>query len=266
MSNIKKSTKLLKTFLDDNFKNLTLKEQLEQFKNFDFSLLGEKQFCHSDSTDIAKAVYYIIWHDKLPNMRTLEEMDKYYGGETLNTFNTLFQSELNGIKKFINQETDNKFFEQIKQFKKKYSTIGNFMLLPALLFDRMSINQKKGNYSYKYKDYFDLFAVALFQTDEFSELKKANDFYFSKIDEKQFCKINFLENYFKNNKFSVIYNHDYYNGIYYPYYHWKYDNPELHKNEYIEFAKSYMQKASKIIDYRACKMCEELYKNLKEIK
>ena len=116
--------------MDDNFKNLTLKEQLEQFKNFDFSLLGEKQFCHSDSTDIAKAVYYIIWHDKLPNMRTLEEMDKYYGGETLNTFNTLFQSELNGIKKFINQETDNKFFEQIKQFeviKEKFSMSNGLM-------------------------------------------------------------------------------------------------------------------------------------------
>jgi len=250
------------SFLNKNFKNLNIEEQLNKLKDYNFTQLAIEQNCDEDSTDIVKSIYFIIWHDVLPKLSSFDEMNEYYGGETLNTFNTLFQKDLYGIKKFYTESEAPNLYKKIQEFGKNYVTIGNFMLLPKKTLNNMSINQEKGSYKNSYKDFFDLFAVALFQSDDFNELKKINDFYFSKIDEKSFCEINFLDDYFEDNKFKIIFKHCYEDNKYYPYYHWKYKNPILHKDEYKTFIEDYIETTTKIIEHRAEKICEKLKERL----
>lgn len=266
--NIEECKIYLKDVLDENCKNKDLNSQLEWLKTYKFT---RENGIDEDSTTLAKTIYFIIWHTNknneysLPLLTSWQSMEENYGGETINTFNTLFQENLEGAKLYI-QETDNEFYEKVKEFQNLYLTIGNFMLLPKGNSNGSTLNTKKGSYNFRYKDYCDLFLFDLFETNNLDDLKNVNKEYFEKLTKEEFFKKNFLEDFYKNNKSAIIFKHDYYNGKHYPMYWWKYSekNPQNHSDEYKDFALKYIDKATEIINHRADKMKDILLKRLKD--
>lgn len=270
--NIEECKDYVRNFLKNNSKNSEPKEQLNWLKTYNFYALAKEEsknkHVEEDFTELAKAIYFILWHKSedneysLPMLTSWENMEDYYGGETINTFNTLFQSEFVGIQKFVPVTEENaKFYLNVIKFRINYLTIGNFMLLPKLLCNNSSLNTLKG-FNSKYRDYADLFFYDLFETTNLKDLKEVNDFYFKKIGSKEFCEKNFLEPYFGNGKFKIVFGVNEEKTQYpnYPYFYW--NTRVIDKNEYKEFAKDYIAKANNIIEYRANKICEILEKEL----
>lgn len=255
-------------FLDEKWPNINLKEQLESFKTYDFTQFPSKPSEHKDSTILAKVVYFIIWHTSknneysLPSLSNWQEMEENYGGETINSFNSLFKESIKGAKKYI-PETNTDFYEKVESFKELYLTIGNFMLLPLGKVGESTLNKKKG-FDSKYKDYADFFLYDLFETSELDELKKANETYFKELSKEEFFKKNLLEDYLKDNHATIVFEHNYYEGQCSPIYWWKYENPQEHSEEYKSFALNYMEEASKIITNRADIMANILYHRLEK--
>ncbi len=255
----------VREFLNKNYQGKGVKEQLGLFKTYNFVKAGIQEGVHEDSTTLAKAVYFIIWHNhkdneySLPLLTDWQKMEEVYGGESINTFNSLFQESLNGAKLYISEQEDSEFYEKAKEFQTLYLTIGNFMLLPKGKVDGRTLNTKKGSYNFKYKDYCDLFLFDLFETSVLDEFKEANKEYFTELSKTEFFKRNFLNDYCKNNRVSIIFEHDYDGGRYYPLYWWKYKNPKEHSEEYRKFALNYIEEASRIIKHRAEIMTDILY-------
>lgn len=255
----------LKNFLDKKCKNKDLDSQLEWLKTYKFT---RENGVDEDSTTLAKAIYFIIWHTSknnkysLPLLTSWQSMEENYGGETINTFNTLFQENLEGAKLYI-PETENEFYEKVKEFQNLYLTIGNFMLLPKGKSSGATLNTKKGSYNFRYKDYCDLFLFDLFETNNLDDLKDVNKEYFENLTKEEFFKKNFLKDYYENNKPKIIFQHYNDDGKYYPYYWWQFRNTQAHSDEYRNFALTYIEEATKIINYRANKMTKILRQRLK---
>lgn len=267
MNDLESCKKYVKNFLDENYGKGNITDQLEWFKTYNFSKLAKEEKVDEDNTKLAKAVYLILWHGKLPFLENLENMEEYYGGETINTFNTLFQSEFLGIKEFVPLTEENaEFYLNVIKFRINYLTIGNFMLLPKLSVNGSSLNTAKGTCYGIYKDYADLFFVELFkENSELQYLKDANKFYFNEISVKEFCEKNFLKDYFENDKPKKIFLHLEDNQKYYPYFWWQNFKDKLEKgDEYKNFAKDYMEQANAIIKYRADRICEILETELNQ--
>ena len=119
----------------------TAEIEIEGLKDYDFRNLYDKKFHKfrfkdskdyerdEDSFYLTRCINFILYHESLDNMRTFEEMEKNYGGETINTYNTLMGKHGQGFEKYFKNPTK-KELKTIKNFEKKYLTIGNFMLLP----------------------------------------------------------------------------------------------------------------------------------------
>ena len=216
-------------------------------ENFNFATLWDKGYEYrkfraakdEDSLWLAKYIYFILWHDKLPRMSTLGEMNDNYGGETINTYSTLLGGYDTKYKDLFNASEK----EKIKEFEKTYLTIGNFMLLPKCRIkgNSATLNQLKKSCC---QDYFDLFLKKLF-------LDNDNNIIFqlgkeSELKEKDFCETFFLEAYFKDGK--PIENYFEHNK----------------KEDYKNFVLRYINKSTEIIKSRAETICktldEELFK------
>lgn len=189
-----------------------------------------------DNYRLARIIYYIIWGDYKNNpyaLKGFENVDdifiKYYGGETINNYTPWLGP--NG-KEPIGLNDQEK--EIINIFKKKYTTIGNFMILPKQKIkwgdNNVYLNNQKGNGNYK--DLPDLFYKDLFK--------------YTNIDAKDFCLKNFLELYFdiNNDSYSAkeVFRHK------------LREDDDLNKDFILDFAK----KSIAIIDYRAEKMISRL--------
>lgn len=242
----------LKNFLDKKYKNKDLASQLEWLKTYKFT---RENGVDEDSTTLAKAIYFTIWHTSknnkysLPLLTSWQSMDENYGGETINTFNTLFQDNLEGAKKYV--KVNDEFYKEVEKFQNLYLTIGNFMLLPKGKSNGATLNTKKGSYNFRYKDYCDLFLFDLFETNNLDDLKEANKEYFENLSKEEFFKKNFLDVIYENNKPKIIFQHYNDDGKYYPYYWWQFRKTQAHSDEYKKFAQTYIEEATKIIDYRA---------------
>ena len=221
---------------DEHFKNIpTLEEKLEKFKMFDISDIDENSIyskCSSsydqDDTYIARLVMYIIWKNELPELTNFDDIgtNKKYRGETINTFNTLFRQDCCGIDKFLdNTPEDNQLKTIIKEFKKEYTTIGNFMLFPTDTDNNgKNINLLKMSLS---NDFADLYFMSIWKDGLYeyvSNMGNINKKYFEKFkDYEYFCKVNFLTEYENNGKPKIVFDHatDDKTGKYYtPYYWW----------------------------------------------
>ena len=64
--NIKDCADFVRNFLNYNCPDTTLLNQLEWLKTYNFAQLGLVEGVHEDSTKLAKAIYFKIWHNKLP--------------------------------------------------------------------------------------------------------------------------------------------------------------------------------------------------------
>ena len=266
----------IKKSLDEIYPEIqgNIKKQLVKFKNYNFAQIARKENCHEDSTKLAKEIYYVIWGNfennkyTLPELNSIENLNQYYGGETINTFNSLFQEDLEGIKFYIQKEENPNLYNQIEHFREKYLTIGNFMLLPKNSVNGYTLNTKKGSYHFRYKDYCDLFFYDLFETDKLNDLKESNRIYFKYINNaKTFFEKNLLyekgkfEEFFDGKKPKISYLHE---EKYYPFYWWKYsdENKKEHSADYKKFVENYIHTAEKMINYRADKICDILSERL----
>lgn len=255
ISDLNECKKIFKEkFLNEEYHNLheNLEEQIEKFcKEFNFSnihkykkLNAQSSTSDEDGTYLAHLIYVIVWGNWQFNTYGLEYVDGawkslIYGGETINTYDTLIGENYIKIKDRL-KDSDKEILEK---FKTKYLTIGNFMVLPKIYLDNQTINQIKGC---QYKDLMDIFLYNLFDNNsKFYELVKIN-----KLDKKDFCIKNFLEPYFdiaNNYKPVKIYRLN-----------------KLNKDDEItkEFVIDYVKKAISIIDYRAERICAILKERL----
>ncbi len=261
---------------EEKIKKLGLKNPIDYFKIFKFSdLINKEDYqndkykgfatqSHEDAMPLAKFIYFVLWSEDVPdNKYSLKDLKdnayninyygKTYGSETINTYASLFgefsKEETEYKAKNLPKIKDLKFNTnsqlcKIDIFLDKCFTIGNFMLLPKdIKFDNQTLNQIKGM-SKKYSDFADLFYCDLFNSKLYEKLQiTANDF----------CKNNFLEDYFniEGEKYipKKVFLHD------------KYRQERLTE----EFILDYATKAAKIIESRSDKICMILEENMKKI-
>lgn len=205
-----------------------------------------------DDTNLARAIYFIIWND-LPEMDISEiGTGKKYRGDTLNTFNTMFSADLSrcDILSGGNKELCNK----AEAFKDICYSLGNFSVLPNICNQKTTINLYRGKWCV-WKDFYDTFLRELnlclpesINADEvLAGLVKANLFYFSQIDSiSKFASTNFLTPYFTDSGTAKeLFKHDFYG--------WRAD-----PKAYIDFSNFYIDKATEIINYRVDIMIKKL--------
>lgn len=293
---LRKSKEVIRDFLDRMYPGKSLDEQLSDFRNFDFMGLQKypkygdctRKYFDPDDTFLARNIYFLLWYDAKDNPYALLGLNSFsdigagtsskYGGETINTYKTLFGKD-QWVKNFFN-DANNDIKASIKQFKQKHLTIGNFMILPSKTIkigdDFKSINNYRGDITGKYRDYFDLSLKGLFgDSDEnMLKLQNVNQSYFTFMNEEKgrFCKTNFLEAYFENDGITIkenLFSHPHPNTPYCRFDNWwnnKSDDlqctEEAEKEKYHAFAMNYTKIASAIIDDRAERICVVLRERL----
>jgi len=274
-----KSLDLIKNFVDER-----LNKNIDNLGKFNFTgLEGNETYdgCpkgsfDADNTKLAKAIYYVIWKDELPDLKTIEDIGtgKKYRGDTLNTFTTLFGKKENEETFYSRAQKfgsdDDEFKELVSQFRSEFLTIGNFMLLPNLSQPyAKTINMYRGSW-FVWCDFFDRFLLELKycltndikQDQIFKKLIDENSFYFKndKLNTIQkFSDINFLEKYFMPDGDVEVF----FKPHYYPRVCSLIKSPtKEQKEEYKEYAKNYIAKATEVIDYRASNIIEKLKSKL----
>ena len=210
-----------------------------------------------DDTNLARAIYFIIWKD-LPEMDISEiGTGKKYRGDTLNTFNTMFSADLSRCD--ILSGGNKELCDKAEVFRDICYSLGNFSVLPNISIPlsknkETTINLYRGNWN-GWKDFYDTFLRELNlclpesnnANEVLAELVKANSFYFLQIDSiSKFKDINFLSPYFtEGDTIKELFKHDFYG--------WKLDS-----KAYIGFANFYIDKATEIIKYRADVIIQKL--------
>lgn len=98
MQEEKKDLNEAKNCIKNFFKTVNI--EVKELKDYDFRKLYNEKFnkfrlkdskynlIDKDSFYLTRCINFILWHDKLPNMSTLNEMNDNYGGETINNFYT----------------------------------------------------------------------------------------------------------------------------------------------------------------------------------
>ena len=262
---------LVRNFIDETFKG-----DIQQLTTFDFSRLkgnvtygckGRRFDC--DDTDLARAIYYLVWGDTLPDLHLDALKRKRYRGDTLNSFHTMFGKEVTsdgisrrfkGVEKYL---SDQPLRETVNRYHQTYHTVGNFIPLPNIKLERHTFNTYRG---VKYGDYFDMFLKRLehwfvseenLDRDMVDSLIQENRFYFDRFERnrsgfKTFCKINFLTEYLteEDNVNDGIIDHSRWWG------------KKLTKESYPEVAYTYIEYSSAIINSRAKKIIGKLEKKL----
>ena len=232
---------------------------------------NSKDALDCDDTHLARIVYFLIHRDEenneyaLPNLINFSDIGsgyKYkYRGDTINTYSTLFGSKNQGYEIFF--KLCNVEDERVANFRNKYVTMGNFILLPATTVQLNpdtrkwhSMNSYRGT-NERYRDYFDLFISRLMNNDcidfkLWKEQEELKDYFNFMNDKCRFIKANILENYFNMETHQAISNLFKHKDKEAPYY-WYMDN-KIDDIQYRQFALYYIDKATEIIRNRACKI------------
>lgn len=232
---------------------------------------NSKDALDCDDTHLARIVYFLIHRDEenneyaLPNLINFSDIGsgyKYkYRGDTINTYSTLFGSKNQGYEIFF--KLCNVEDERVANFRNRYVTMGNFILLPATTVQLnpdthkwYSMNSYRGT-NERYRDYFDLFISRLMSNDcidfkLWKEQEELKDYFNFMNDKCKFIKANMLENYFNMETHQAIPNLFKHKDKEAPYY-WYMDN-KIDDIQYRQFALCYIDKATEIIRNRACKI------------
>ena len=232
---------------------------------------NSKDALDCDDTHLARIVYFLIHRDEenneyaLPNLINFSDIGsgyKYkYRGDTINTYSTLFGSKNQGYEIFF--KLCNVEDERVANFRNRYVTMGNFILLPATTVQLNpdtrkwhSMNSYRGT-NERYRDYFDLFISRLMSNDcidfkLWKEQEELKDYFNFMNDKCKFIKANILENYFNMETPQAIPNLFKHKDKEAPYY-WYMDN-KIDDIQYRQFALYYIDKATEIIRNRACKI------------
>ena len=232
---------------------------------------NSKDALDCDDTHLARIVYFLIHRDEennefaLPNLINFSDIGsgyKYkYRGDTINTYSTLFGSKNQGYEIFF--KLCNVEDERVANFRNKYVTMGNFILLSATTVQLNpdtrkwhSMNSYRGT-NERYCDYFDLFISRLMNNDcidfkLWKEQEELKDYFNFMNDKCKFIKANILEDYFNMETHQAISNLFKHKDKEAPYY-WYMDN-KIDDIQYRQFALYYIDKATEIIRNRACKI------------
>jgi hypothetical protein len=204
---------------------------------------------------------FLIWEGKLPELTSFTQIGsgELYRGETINTFNTLF-GKVGQFKDYID---DNDLIARIDDFKERYVSIGNFMLMPSYSYNNSTINSYRGKF-YLWRDYFDKFLFELDkclpgnikESDEtLLTLVNSNRFYFDDINSIEiFCERNYLNSYLVNKQVQLFFEQRL---------NWQIENTDEEKQKYAKFARNYINKANEIIDERSSIIMDIIKKKIK---
>lgn len=257
------------------FINSELNGNIELLKDFSFYKYWNGSI-DCDSMDIVKIFYVLLWGEEKSNNQIMIKNLRYsnignygqkFGGETMNSFNTLFGKpsiyidknkelkcnlDLYRTKEFIEKESP--LYKQIVEFREKVYTLGNFMVLPKerLKPKGCTLNQQKMN---SCKDYFDKFLLSyenyLSENSDLSKLFKKNEEYLISLD--YFKKVFFLDSYFdRHGKVKLLFDEGVSDSIY------------QNKQIYIEFVKKYISTVTSIIDDRITHMIPCIKESIQE--
>lgn len=246
----------------DNLEKYNLYNTLYDKKYGELQNIGNPEKFDPDNSEIAKAIYFIVWHKQLPEIELSQiGTGKLYRGDTLNTFNTLFGKNYKRLNEF--GSSNSILMQKVKEFEQLYFCIGNFILLPNISAipdgykNPVTLNTYRGSFI-RWKDYFDKFLYELehcmnttsdiIKDKGLYHLYKANEFYFNKFDTmEKFVTLNFLEMYFPMDKTNLL---PFKNGIT----NWN----KNRCNEYIDFSLKYIELATDIIKVRGNKIVKIL--------
>lgn len=161
-----------------------LNYDLSQLRGDDMYGCDNREF-DCDDTNIARAIYSVVFKDVWPDLTYESITKKKYRGDTINTFNTLFgRIDRSEIKGFDRIAKDSKIRPMVINFYTTYHTIGNMMVLPNKFVGRSSLNLYRGCH-HIWRDYIDRFLAELYlnlmgnpNDVKLDQLIKANSFAF----------------------------------------------------------------------------------------
>lgn len=263
MENEKDAMELVQEFIKEY-----LHGNIDELKNFSFWDIegtkydgNQKGKFDGDNTKIVNAIYISLWKNEIHKLSCDNiGSGKDYRGDTINTFNTLFGSPI--YRGYVANQFNFLEYEKkyIFEFYRTYQKIGNFYILPNKFINLYRKNESINTYRGKFfKDYFDTFLCELdkcFSTEnncnrDLYKLIKHNDFFFSKIkDIDDFLSKFYMDDYKDFNlerHFS----------------HW---DRNITTEQYKQFAFSYIQKATELINKRSEKLVEVLKEKYPELK
>ncbi len=263
-------------FLNSKWESKNLSEKIDKLIQYPFDNLNADNVSKfdADNTDLAKWIYYIIWHDStdnayaLKNLKCLDNIgpDCTYRGETINSFKNIFGENFKYIAKFGLYKKD--IYDELL---KKISTIGNFMLLPGETENRQSLNNLKNSCC---KDFPDLFFYRLYPQGKLINIDDNTDI-FKFVSEKnkgilpQEFKVFSIKNILES--FTYLENDEYFPKIIYSEECKPYDtlnlgaikNVENYKDYYKNFLQLYVPRAIEMINDRAKRIGAILKERLK---
>ena len=255
------------------FVNEELSGDWQKFINFDFNLLHdsgkfgcpERNF-DCDDTNIMRAIYVVLWQDKLPNL-AMDNIGyrKQYRGDTVNTFHTMFGRAIEGRPGFFagleKYSPPDEMREKVRHFGKLCSNIGNYVVLPNFYARQTTLNCYRGTNDWH--DFFDRFLMELYKVltgtdgadDTLQDLVKANDFCFQKFQGRagfaEFIQTLLLKNYCSKSCIPQ--------KIFAMNYHWM---NEKARERYLQAAELYLEKNEEIIRCRAEKIIALLHQKV----
>lgn len=262
LDNIKKSFRDLNKKIEGNVdeKLIAISEDGNKFR-------GKND---PDSMNIVCDILFVIYSDVIK--KAWDKMEQSTGiidlfkGDTMNSFHYSFgRLKYNGeiVKKstreyifmydyidgFSNMEgVDEESIKKIKEFFNQYHTLGNFVLSPAIIVKRQSINKYRNHYEndnyYAYID--ELFKTRAENKNEMlTLLTDANKGFFSQFKEKK--------DYYEAMDIPCEYGEIYYSL-----------REEAKDKKDYDSIKNYIDKTEEIIKYRCSLMIDKLFEKLNE--
>ena len=261
--NKEKMKNLIQLFITER-----LDGDIEKLANFDLKQLenDEKYGCDNrefdcDDTNIARAIYALVYENVWPGLSYQSIVSKRYRGDTINTFATLF-GHFDGftIKGFDKIAKNSELRTRVVQFYSKYHTIGNMMVLPNVFVGRSSLNLYRGCHPV-WHDYIDRFLVELRNnligepTDEkLSTIIRANEFAFSNYQGingfKKLIQGLYLDDYLVDGNPQIISA---------GYYWWK---KNLDKQSYLDEVERYISVSEKVINNRSQSIIQKIKESI----
>lgn len=162
---------------------------INNFVNYDLAQLeGDRVFGCSgrsfdcDDTNVARAVYCLVFGDVFPNLTMETLQDRTYRGDTMNSFRTLFGKYTEGHAACEDvYNIPQELADKIHSFSHTYHTIGNMLPLPNKK-TTQNLNMMRSSL---WGDYFDRFLMQVRDylwevsyNEKFTPLMEANDFAF----------------------------------------------------------------------------------------
>ena len=256
----------LKRFIDER-----LGGNLDALVDFDVATLeGDPVYGNldgrdydSDDSDFSRAVFTIVFGDRLPNLIGNLGTGRRWRGDTMNTFHTTFGRPVEGpipYRGLLYRDPDPDFLARVEAFHSLYHAIGNFTPLPNLSHEKKPLNTYRAG---DWKDYFDRFLIGLRTelmgqgTDTFfASIVQANDWFFgSRRSEdafREFACISLWDDYLDADGIPIER---------FPFQFW-WDKDQTDAEAYKANADRYIEEASRLIRARGRRMVAILREKL----